>query len=120
MQFEDVKFNRNEILELKQKFLNSNVSSKIVSLIVHGSSLYKVITKEEKDRDIDLELILYNQEQEDLESIKDIISSFPIKVECQLRYLDEIEVIIGNSLIFLSSYKIVHSTSYCNTFIKSF
>jgi hypothetical protein len=111
MGFNEIKNNKEIILKIRKLFLSSNLSSRIISLIVHGSSIYKPLYFNEEDRDIDLELILTKPKKNDLLEIKNIIDCLVVKIECQLRYLGEIKK--EGSLIFLSSYKIFYVFCLC-------
>lgn len=109
----DIKLNQDKFLRLKKAFLNSSISSRIVCLLVHGSSLYYKI-KKDSGRDIDLELILDIPKKDDYLIIKRIIDEAGIRNECQLRYLREI--ISRDDLIYLTSYKIFMFFAYSNAY----
>ncbi len=109
--YEGIKHNKKEIAFLRDSFKESQIFSRITSLIVHGSSLYYPI-KEKEGMDIDLELILTSQDSYDYEVVKSIIISTPVKTECQIRYLNEIQD--GGSLIYKSSYKTFMYFAYKN------
>lgn len=109
---ERIKCNKKIILDIKKSFQNSKLNSRIICLIIHGSSLFYPLNNNHLNSDIDLELILEKPEPEDYQIIKNIINKSKIKIECQLRYLEEIEN--QKSLIFLSHYKIFMYFAYAN------
>jgi len=84
--------------------------NRIVCLIHHGSSVYQEINSPISD--IDLELVLDRHEQGDYRLVREIISDKEIKVECQLRYLNELTN--SDGLINRSSYKIFMFFAYAN------
>jgi hypothetical protein len=110
MDIERLEFNKQEIVFLKNAFEQSAIMPRIASLIVHGSSLHYPLTPGEKDSDIDLELILTSDCSTDLNNIREIVKSSTVRVECQLRYLDEIK----SGLIFQSAYKLFMYFAYAN------
>lgn len=105
-----IEFNNEEINYLRIAFSSSELMPRIVSLIVHGSSLYYPLAFGEKDSDIDLELILDHDEQCDMMIISNIIKQSKVRVECQLRYIDEIK----SGLIFQAKYKLFMFHAYSN------
>jgi hypothetical protein len=105
-----IEFNEEEILSLKDAFQRSTLFSRIISLVVHGSSLYYPLTYEERDSDIDLELILSSVQSEDMEHVRSIVQLSRTRVECQLRYWGEIK----QGLIFQSAYKLFMYFAYAN------
>jgi hypothetical protein len=110
MDIERLEFNKQEIAFLKNAFERSAIMPRIISLIVHGSSLYYPLAFGEKDSDIDLELILTSDHSTDLKNIREIVKSSTVRVECQLRYLDEIK----SGLIFQATYKLFMYFAYAN------
>ena len=109
----DIKINQDKFIEFKKNFLNSSISARIVCLLVHGSSLYHKVTKN-NEKDIDLELILDTPMKDDYLVIKEILDKVKIKTECQLRYLEEI--ISKDNLIHITSYKIFMFFAYSNAY----
>jgi len=109
----DIKLNQNKFIKIKKSFLNSSISSRIVCLLIHGSSLYYNIKKGDK-RDIDLELILDSPKEGDYLVIKKILNKIKVENECQLRYLQEIKS--QNNLIYTASYKLFMFFAYSNAY----
>jgi len=103
--------NLKESDQIKNAFLESTISNRIIFLGRHGSSLYKKVTLE-IESDFDLELILDRSETNDFATIKSVLDMLPFKIECQLRYRNEIE---KNGLIDLTSYKIFMYLVYANS-----
>lgn len=103
------KSNRKIISDIKRRFRESKLGPRIVCLIVHGSSLFYPL---DSNSDVDLEMILKNPQEKDYKIIKEIISQTRVKIECQLRYLKEIET--KKSLIAFSSYKVFMYLAYAN------
>lgn len=110
MKIEKLEFNKQEFSFLKNAFEQSAIMPRIIGLIVHGSSLYYPLALGEKDSDIDLELVLMSDDSVDLKNIRDIVKSSKVRVECQLRYLNEID----GGLIFQSMYKLFMYFAYAN------
>ena len=96
---------------IKKEFEVSLIKPNIVSLIVHGSSLFQSLT-ERPYSDIDIELILIKQTEEDYTIIKEIVGRLPIRMEVQLRYINEITNKHG--VILSSYYKIFMYYAYAN------
>lgn len=114
MEIQDIiKYNQEAILDLKDKFRQSKLAPRIVCLIVHGSSLFYPLNEKAPDSDIDLELILKESQPDDYLVIKEIIKQAKKRAECQLRYLNEIEV--AENLIFISEYKLFMYFAYANS-----
>jgi len=109
----NIKTNQDKFIKFKTGFLNSSLSSRIVYLLVHGSSLYYRVNND-NERDIDLELILNTPKKDDYFIIKKILDEVAIKTECQLRYLSEITS--PNDLIHITSYKIFMFFAYSNAY----
>lgn len=109
----DIKLNQDKFIKFKKEFLGSPISSRIVCLLIHGSSLYYKVDGE-NERDIDLELILDTPKKDDYLIIKRILDKVGIKNECQLRYLREI--ISPDDLIYTTSYKIFMFFAYSNAY----
>lgn len=107
----DIKLNQDKFIRIKKAFKNSLISSRIICLLVHGSSQYYKI-KKDSERDIDLELILDTPKKNDYLVIKKILDEVGIRNECQLRYLREI--ISRDDLIYITSYKIFMFFAYSN------
>jgi len=98
--------NEDKISELKNNFLFSSLADRIISLIVHGSCLYYSLDKKiNKERDIDLELILSHGKANDYFDVKKVIEKTSVKVESQFRYLDEI----------ISSHNLININYLCIT-----
>ncbi len=113
MNIAKLKHNKKIIRLIRRCFLESSIYPKIKNLIIHGSGLYQKIDQADKYHDIDLELILENTpSSRDVKIIRDIITSFPIKIECQIRSIKEISD--KKSLIFISGYKIFMYYAYAN------
>lgn len=110
----DIELNKDKFAKLKSAFLHSPIASRIVCLLIHGSSLYYKISIEDNKRDIDLELVLDTPEKDDYITIKKILDSVGIKTECQLRYLREI--VSCNSLIHITFYKVFMFFAYSNAY----
>lgn len=106
-----IRYNKKAILKLRSLFFSSNLNSRIKCLIVHGSCIYQEII-DDRYTDIDLELILTSSSPRDYLILKSILKKSPIKVECQLRYLDEIT--LKDNVIKLSSYKLFMYFAYAN------
>lgn len=107
----DLRFNRHTILEIKRLFSSSPLNERVVSLIVHGSCLYREVP-DNGFTDIDLELILAEHKEEDYQTIKKILSHIKIKTELQLRYKSEIEN--SYNLIRTLGYKLFTFYAYAN------
>jgi hypothetical protein len=105
-------FNEPVIRSLKSAFKDSSLSSRIVCLIVHGSSLYRPLN-ENPNADIDLELVLCEAAEGDAFAIRALVCQSPIKVECQYRYLCEITTQEG--LLRRSQYNLFSFFAYRNS-----
>lgn len=105
-------FNKPLIRSLKSSFEHSPFSSRIVCLIVHGSSLYRPLD-ENLNADIDLELVLSEAAEGDAQAIRALVCQSPIKVECQYRYLREITTQEG--LLRRSQYNLFSFFAYRNS-----
>lgn len=98
------------IKQIKNEFSQSAFADRIVCLIIHGTALY--LDKKNINSDLDLELVLTEPLPNDLLVLKNIITGFDKKIECQLRYLDEIND--DTKLISRSKYKIFMYYAYAN------
>lgn len=107
----NIKINHKQFKIIRDAFLKSSIFPRITCLIVHGSSLYYKI-ESKSERDIDLELILNKPHPRDYFVIKEILDKVGLKIECQLRYLDEIK--LSQSMIHITSYKIFMFFAYSN------
>ncbi|MCX6739427.1 MAG: hypothetical protein NT098_05280 [Candidatus Parcubacteria bacterium] len=103
-------FNSEVIKLIVDKFVASTISSRIMFLGNHGSSLYKKI-EQNSESDIDLELVLSVPEIGDYLEILKLLKQIPVKIECQLRYYSEFE---NNQLVDLSNYKLFMYFEYAN------
>lgn len=103
--------NLNNFNNITKGFVDSTISNKILSLIAHGSGLFYNF-EDKPYLDIDLELILDDQDDHDMEIIKNILVQFDFRIECQVRYINEITN--SNSTIMRSSYKIFMYYAYAN------
>jgi len=107
-----LKYNKEIILAIKKEFQTSKLKSKIVCLIIHGSGFFYQLDDNKSDSDIDIELVLSRQNQNDYQIIKGIVLRSKLRIECQLRYLNEVET--KKSLISFSSYKVFMYFAYAN------
>lgn len=103
--------NKEAVLELVRKFGDNFASHRIVYLGLHGSSRYHPIFSVGIS-DIDLELILDEVFADDLSRVRSIVADAPLKIECQVRSLEEIED--QNSIIAQTHYKIFMFWAYRN------
>jgi len=101
-----------QIKKIKKQFILEPFYPRIACLIVHGSALYYPIPNND-DADIDVELVLKTRESDDNVRLKKLVEKFEVKVECQLRYMDEIRDEFG--LITRSRYKIFMYFAYSNS-----
>ena len=106
-----VLMNRKVFNRITEQFRESSLFHRVVSLIVHGSTLFSP-ARIHADKDIDLELILDNYFDNDYKVIKRILHHFKIPIECQIRYKNEIQD--NSSLIWRSGYKIFMFFTYSN------
>lgn len=107
----ELRFNCQTILDIKRLFSSSPLNERVVSLIVHGSCLYREVP-DNGYTDIDLELVLTDQKDDDYQTIKNILTQIKIKTELQLRYKSEIEN--SDNLIRTLGYKLFTFYAYAN------
>lgn len=100
------------IKKLKKLFKSNFTKNRIIFLGVHGSSRYNALAPNYTS-DIDLELILDKVQPVDLLSIKEILSVIPVKIECQIRSIFEIEN--SKSLVHRTNYKTFMYFAYANS-----
>lgn len=98
------------IKQIKNEFSQSAFADRIACLTVHGTALY--LDKQNIDSDLDLELVLTEPRPNDLPYLKRILDIFDKKIECQLRYLEEISD--ATKLISRTKYKIFMYYAYAN------
>lgn len=103
--------NKQYVDELQNAFAKSGLADRIVSLIYHGSSMYKALGLD-PSTDIDLELILSEPKPEDYGEIYSICHQLDVPIECQVRYLAELQG--EHSVIGATSYKIFMWFAYAN------
>lgn len=106
-----MEYNQKEIDFLKKAVLSSNLADRILTLIIHGSSLYFPLI-ERPYSDIDLEMILESSKDGDAEIIQAIVKCCPFKVELQYRYYSELSN--ENSVIHTTQYKTFMFFAYSN------
>lgn len=104
--------NNQKYIDILTSSFKKNFKKRIIFLGLHGSSRYNSLAPDDTS-DIDLEFILNVVKPEDIKIIKKIISKIPVKVECQVRSIYEIED--PYSLIHKTKYKIFMYHAYANS-----
>ncbi len=99
-------------IEILTNSFKNNFGKRIIFLGLHGSSRHSSL-EPNYTSDIDLELILNTVKPEDMETVKEIISTVSVKVECQIRSIYEITD--THSLIYKTEYKIFMYHAYANS-----
>src|ERR1035437_10939489 len=102
--------NQRNFDKIRKAFISSQIYPRIIFLGSHGSAIYRIVGKN-SESDYDLEIVLDVPEPTDLSEIREIIDKLKMKIECQLRYLNEIS---GNGLIRKTKYKLFMYFVYAN------
>jgi|GEM_PF-1646649 len=107
-----LRYNEALITSVRDKFADSHLASRIVCLLVHGSALHHSLENNPQS-DIDLELVLSESCEGDALFIRGVVSSCPVKIECQYRYLSE--VCSQDGLVRRSKYNLFGFFAYNNS-----